>query len=245
MAPLGAPEPVQHQARHDRVAAEVVLERRTRRDQYQHARACRRVQRHLHERERGRIDPVRILDDPQHRSGSGKARQLVDQRLEHPGAQLLRAEAERPVTRTAVEPQQRRDQRRLRGHVRRSERQQRPRACRGAPSVAWRRSVPPAPDADLTARCRCDRANIVAMRVIHVRQDSTSAGDARLADPRSPVSRIVWPARTSLLPALEQQRQLLFAADDLAQPARTVRREPASTVRSPATYRRRPVPQVP
>ncbi len=64
------------------------------------------IERLLDELERGRVDPVRVLEHEQHRLLTGEAEDLVDQRPQRAGALRLRGQLDRAIAAGAVEPQE-------------------------------------------------------------------------------------------------------------------------------------------
>ncbi len=98
------------------------------------------IERLLDELERGRVDPVRVLEHEQHRLLAGEAEDLVDQRPERAGALGLRGQLERTVAAGAVEAQEVGEQR-CRCACRRPWRA-RPRACRAAARPCPGRQIP-------------------------------------------------------------------------------------------------------
>ena len=106
----GARQPVQRQPRHDRMAGEGGNEGRARSDQHQDAGALHPVQRQLDQLQGRGVDPVRVLDHPQHRPSRGEAGELVDQGGQRAVAALLRRQRQRAVARLAVDTQKCRDQ---------------------------------------------------------------------------------------------------------------------------------------
>jgi hypothetical protein len=83
----------------------------------EHGRRGDPLQHQLDQLERGRVDPVRVLDQQQHRAVPSQAEKLVDQSLQRPGSPLLRCQVERAVARGPVDLQQRREHRRHRANL--------------------------------------------------------------------------------------------------------------------------------
>ena len=106
-----ATKPVQCQPRDDRMAPEGRDKGRACGDQHEHTRALDAIQREFDQLQRRRIDPMRVLDHPQHRLTAGKPCQLVDEDGKRAVAALLRGQGERAVARSSLEPNERRHQR--------------------------------------------------------------------------------------------------------------------------------------
>ena len=80
-----------------RVAGPRRLELRPEGDHQQHGQALQALHREVEQLERGRVDPVRVLEDHQDGPARGEALELPQQSLEGPRLPLLRVELERRV----------------------------------------------------------------------------------------------------------------------------------------------------
>ena len=118
------------------------------------------VQALLDHLERGRVDPVGVLEHHQDRLPGGQPEQLLDQRLERPRPLRLRRQIERAIARRC-----RRGRAGRRSGARRRARppgRAAPPACRAWPRSGRPQPGPPrgsAAGSPATARCRCGRAS--------------------------------------------------------------------------------------
>jgi hypothetical protein len=112
-----AAEAVEREPRHVRVPAEARLIVRPACQQHQHPRAGDPVEGLAEKLEGGGVDPVRVLNQHQHRFAARESEQLLDQHGQRAGTPLLRAEILCWVPRSRVDPEQGRDERRRLGDV--------------------------------------------------------------------------------------------------------------------------------
>ena len=216
----GAREPVQCQARDHRMAAEGRNKDRTRGDHHEHACALHAIQRQLDQLQGRRIDPVRILDHPQHGPAAGEPGQLIDQHGERAAAALLRRQRQRAVAARPVETRERRHQRRRLADIVRGPGEQGLEPVQSAISAVVRGE---AGGMGELLNHRVKRGVRVVGRALVAQQEVRLAGDGldqglgdpRLADPGLAGEQDHLPfTGLGLPPALDQQGELVIAADD-------------------------------
>jgi hypothetical protein len=86
-------------------------------DEEEHGGALHPVDQEIEQLERGRICPVHVLVQGQHRPAPCEAQHLIDQLLQRPLLLPMRAYVERRVARICLERQQGREQRGDRGDI--------------------------------------------------------------------------------------------------------------------------------
>jgi hypothetical protein len=79
--------------------------------QHQHARARDPVEREADQLQRGRVDPVRVLEHHQHRPVACQPERLLDEGGERADAPLLRGQVKRRVAVARLDPEQCGDER--------------------------------------------------------------------------------------------------------------------------------------
>jgi hypothetical protein len=228
-----AAEAVQREPGHVRVPAQGRLVVRPAGQQHQYAGAGDPVEREPHQLEGGGVAPVSVLEQHQHRLAACQPEELADQRRQRAGAPLLRGELRQRVAVARLDPQQRRDQR-----------------CRlpdvfCTPSQQGLELVEPGrivvlglevggmgelPDHRPQRRAGVVGGALVAEHRVLVSLDRVEdgAGETRFADPGLADQQYCLAfAGGGLSPALEDQGQLLVAADHWQQLARAVGLEPA------------------
>ena len=177
------------------------------------------VERLLDQLERGRVDPVQVLEQAEHRPRPRQPEELSRQRRQRPRTLLLRREIEARVTAFGVYPEQRREERRHGCHLDRCLAQDR---LELVEAQSWR-------IARIEAGClieltddRPERAVDVVGRALVPEPQVRPVGqgveqplrDARLADPGlADEQHALALAGLGLPPALEQERQFLVAPD--------------------------------
>ncbi len=97
-----AAEPIQRQPGDDRMAAKGCDKGRARGDQHENPGALDAIEREFDQLQRRRVDPVSILNHPEHRLAAGQSGKLVDQHGKRTAAALFRRQLQRTVTRNAV-----------------------------------------------------------------------------------------------------------------------------------------------
>ncbi len=110
-------QPVQRQPRHHRVAGEGGDEGRAGGDQQEDAGALHAIERELDQLQRRRVDPVRVLDHPQHWLLAGEPGELADEGGQRLVAALRRRQRQRAVARLAVQTHECGNERRGGAHI--------------------------------------------------------------------------------------------------------------------------------
>ena len=187
--------------------------------------------------QRGRVGPVQVLEDAQHRLPAGEAGHLLDQDVDRRLPLPLRRRGERRVAPLRRDGQERRDQR---GGLARPVRPSRQQGLELV-QLGGRRVVPPEAGGPLQVLDRrVERGVDVVGRALvvqpHVRLAlealAEGAGDAGLADPGlAREQHHLALAVAGLLPTVEQERHLLLAPDQRRQAGRA-RLEPAARPRA-------------
>jgi hypothetical protein len=214
-----------------------------RRDDGEHGQALHALGHQAQDLERARVGPVDVLVERQHGPARGQARQLVEQDLEGALLALLRAEIQRRVAARGRDAEQVGEHRRAPRDVVRRQGEQGLEPVEPGP----RRVVAPQPGRPLQLAGHhvergvgvLGRAELAERRVrLALQPLAERARQARLADPGlAREQHDLALAVPGPPPAVEQQRQLVPAADQRGEPGRGVR--PRSGPRPPPRPRPR------